>query len=150
MEIKRCDWANHSLLEQKYHDEKWGIPISDDKELFKMLCLEGMQAGLSWSTILQKMDGLCKAFDNFDPDIVVNYDEEKEAELLQNKEIIRNRLKVKSVANNAKAYFKYVKSLGRLATIYGDLSIIPQSLILGNPSQKSQQIRSFRTRLVKI
>ena len=54
METKRCDWANHSLLEQKYHDEKWGIPIFDDKELFKMLCLEGMQAGLSWSTILQK------------------------------------------------------------------------------------------------
>ena len=77
-----------------------------------MLCLEGMQAGLSWSTILQKMEGLCKAFDNFDPDIVVNYDEEKEAELLQNKEIIRNRLKVKSVANNAKAYFKICEEFG--------------------------------------
>ena len=112
MGIKRCDWANHSLLEQKYHDEKWGVPIFDDKELFKMLCLEGMQAGLSWSTILQKMDGLCKAFDNFDPDIVVNYDEDKEAELLQNKEIIRNRLKVKSVANNAKAYFKICEEFG--------------------------------------
>lgn len=112
METKRCDWANHSLLEQKYHDEKWGIPIFDDKELFKMLCLEGMQAGLSWSTILQKMDGLCKAFDNFAPDIVVNYDEDKEAELLQNKEIIRNRLKVKSVANNAKAYFKICEEFG--------------------------------------
>lgn len=104
--IKRCAWANNNKLEQEYHDEKWGIPVFEDKELFKMLCLEGMQAGLSWVTVLNKMQGLCEAYDDFDPEIVINYDEKKEEELLQNEGIIRNRLKVKSVAINAKAYFK--------------------------------------------
>lgn len=104
--IKRCAWANNNKLEQEYHDEKWGIPVFEDKELFKMLCLEGMQAGLSWVTVLNKMQGLCEAYDDFDPEVVINYDEKKEEELLQNEGIIRNRLKVKSVAINAKAYFK--------------------------------------------
>ena len=75
---KRCGWANHNQLEQEYHDKKWGIPMFEDRELFKMLCLEGMQAGLSWSTILKKMGSLCEAYDDFIPEIVVNYDEERE------------------------------------------------------------------------
>ena len=104
--VKRCAWANNNELEKRYHDEHWGIPVFDDQELFKMLCLEGMQAGLSWITILKKMETLCAAFDNFIPEIVVKYDEKKEDELLQNEGIIRNRLKVKSVAVNAKAYFR--------------------------------------------
>ena len=61
-EVKRCDWAIKSKLEQKYHDSEWGIPCHDDKKLFKMLILEGKQAGLSWATILRKMDTLCEAF----------------------------------------------------------------------------------------
>ena len=107
----RCDWAK-SEIEQVYHDTKWGVPEYNDKELFKMLMLEGMQAGLSWITILKKMDALCEAFDNFDPDIVQHYDEHKEAELLQNENIIRNRLKIKSAAVNAKAYFEVSKEFG--------------------------------------
>ena len=75
--IKRCDWANNNLIEQEYHDTKWGIPVFDDKELFKMLCLEGMQAGLSWSTILKKVESICEAFDDFDPEILVDYDDKK-------------------------------------------------------------------------
>lgn len=110
--IKRCAWANNNKLEQEYHDEKWGIPVFEDKELFKMLCLEGMQAGLSWVTVLNKMQGLCEAYDDFDPEVVINYDEKKEEELLQNEGIIRNRLKVKSVAINAKAYFKVCEEFG--------------------------------------
>ncbi len=110
--IKRCAWANNNKLEQEYHDEKWGIPVFEDKELFKMLCLEGMQAGLSWVTMLNKMQWLCEAYDDFDPEIVINYDEKKEEELLQNEGIIRNRLKVKSVAINAKAYFKVCEEFG--------------------------------------
>ena len=109
---KRCSWANYNQLEQKYHDEKWGIPEFNDKELFKMLCLEGMQAGLSWVTILNKMRALCESYDDFDPEIVVKYNEKKEEELLQNEGIIRNRLKVKSVAINAKAYFKVCEEFG--------------------------------------
>ena len=111
-EVIRCDWANHNELERKYHDEKWGIPVFEDKELFKMLCLEGMQAGLSWLTVLNKIQTLCEAYDNFDPEIVVNYDEKKEEELLQNEGVIRNRLKVKSVASNARAYFKVCEEFG--------------------------------------
>lgn len=111
-EIMRCGWANYNPLEQKYHDEKWGIPVFADKELFKMLCLEGMQAGLSWVTVLKKMQALCEAYDNFDPEIIVHYDEKKEEELLQNEGIIRNRLKVKSVAINAKAYFQVCEEFG--------------------------------------
>ena len=110
--VKRCAWANNNELEKKYHDEHWGIPVFDDQELFKMSCLEGMQAGLSWIIILKKMETLCAAFDNFIPEIVVKYDEKKEDELLQNEGIIRNRLKVKSVAVNAKAYFRVCEEFG--------------------------------------
>lgn len=111
-QVKRCDWAVHSQIERDYHDTKWGVPVHYDKELFKMLCLEGMQAGLSWVTVLKKMDTLCEAFDDFDPEIVKDYDESKELELLQNEGIIRNRLKVKSVSINAKAYFKVCDEFG--------------------------------------
>ena len=77
-----------------------------------MLCLEGMQAGLSWVTVLKKMQALCEAYDDFDPEIIVHYDEKKEEELLQNEGIIHNRLKVRSVAINAKAYFKVCEEFG--------------------------------------
>ena len=110
--IKRCDWACHSQIEQEYHDKKWGVPVFDDKELFKMLVLEGMQAGLSWITILKKMETLCEAFDDFIPEIVVNYDESKETELLRNDGVIRNKLKIKSVVTNAQAYFKICDEFG--------------------------------------
>lgn len=63
-QLTRCDWANQSQLEQEYHDTVWGVPVHDDKQLFKMLQLEGQQAGLSWSTILKKMDALCEAYGN--------------------------------------------------------------------------------------
>ena len=114
--IKRCGWANHNQLEQEYHDKKRGIPMFEDRELFKMLCLEGMQAGLSWSTILKKMGSLCEAYDDFIPEIVVTYDEKREEELLQNKGIIRNRLKVRSVAINAKVYFKVREEFGSFSS----------------------------------
>lgn len=103
--IIRCEWAK-SELEQKYHDKVWGIPVHDDKELFKMLLLEGMQAGLSWSLILKRMDTLCEAFDDFDPEKLIKYDQKKVETLLLNEGIIRNRLKVNSAITNAHAYFK--------------------------------------------
>ncbi len=114
LEIKRCDWAVKSKVEQDYHDKEWGIPVHDDKKLFKLLILEGKQAGLSWSTILTKMDTLCKAFDDFDPDILAAYDEAKVEILLQNDGIIRNRQKVNAVIHNAKAYFKLLEEFGSL------------------------------------
>jgi DNA-3-methyladenine glycosylase I len=113
-EITRCDWANKSKLEQDYHDKEWGVPVHDDRKLFKMLLLEGKQAGLSWNTILAKMDTLCKAFDDFDPEILITYDESKVEELLKDNGIIKNRLKVNAVIHNAKAYFKLCEECGSL------------------------------------
>lgn len=113
-EIKRCDWAVKSELEQEYHDKVWGIPVHDDRKLFKMLILEGKQAGLSWSTILKKMDTLCEAFDDFDPALLVTYDDVKIESLLQNNGVIKNKLKVNAVVNNAKAYFKLCEEFGSL------------------------------------
>ena len=113
-EIKRCDWAAKTEIEREYHDNKWGIPLHDERELFKMLILEGMQAGLSWVTILRKMDAFCEAFDNFDPAIIMNYDEAKIEELMQNSGIIRNRRKIESAIGNAKAYFRLCEEFGSL------------------------------------
>jgi DNA-3-methyladenine glycosylase I len=106
VEIIRCGWAEREGPEREYHDHVWGVPIHDDRALFKMLMLEGQQAGLSWSTILRKMDALNEAYDGFDPAIVARYGEDKVAQLLQNPGIIRNRLKILAVIENAKAYFR--------------------------------------------
>lgn len=113
-EIKRCDWAAHDALNQEYHDKEWGVPVHDDRRLFKMLILEGMQAGLSWITILKKMDAFCRVFDEFDPAIIRRYDEKKVAELMDNKEIIRNRLKINAAITNAEAYFGLCEKYGSL------------------------------------
>lgn len=104
-ELIRCGWAKGPLYE-KYHDEEWGQPLHDERTLFELLLLEGQQAGLSWLTILTRRDKLRKAFDNFEPAVLAAYDDAKLAVLLQNKDIIRNRLKVQSVRTNAQAYFK--------------------------------------------
>lgn len=110
--IKRCDWANRSALETSYHDKEWGRPEFDDRRLFAMLLLEGQQAGLSWTTILKKRENFYKAYDNFDPSLLIHYDHNKIEELLQNPGIIRNRLKIRAVITNAQAYFKVVEQYG--------------------------------------
>ena len=109
---KRCEWANKSDLEIKYHDEQWGVPVHDDRLLFEMLILEGAQAGLSWSTILQKRDGYLAAFDDFDPAKVSKYSDKKIEQLLQNPRIIRNRLKINAAVANAKCFLKTQKEYG--------------------------------------
>ena len=111
-QMKRCEWANKSDLERAYHDTQWGVPVHDDKTLFEFLILEGAQAGLSWSTILKKKDGYRKAFDNFDAKKISAYSENKIAELLNNPEIIRNRLKINSAIKNAKAFLAVQKKFG--------------------------------------
>jgi len=93
--MKRCDWANANERETKYHDEEWGVPVHDDRLLFEMLILESAQAGLSWSTILAKREGYLKAFDNFDVQKVAKYSEDKIETLLQNPDIVRNKLQSK-------------------------------------------------------
>lgn len=101
----RCGWAKGPLYE-KYHDEEWGRPVHNDRALFELLLLEGQQAGLSWLTVLNRRDKLRQAFDNFEPATLMTYDDDKIAALLQNKDIIRNRYKVRAAVINAQAYFK--------------------------------------------
>jgi len=101
---KRCEWALNNELMKEYHDTEWGVPQHDDKVLFEFLILEGMQAGLSWNTILKKRENFRKAFDNFDYTKIANYSEDKIEILLQNRSIIRNKLKLQSVISNAKAF----------------------------------------------
>lgn len=102
----RCGWVPADTLYTAYHDEEWGVPLHDDQRLFELLILEGAQAGLSWSTILNKRVGYRAAFDNFDPLKVAAYDDAKVAELLANPGIVRNRLKVASAITNAQAFLE--------------------------------------------
>ena len=93
--MSRCGWCENHPLYISYHDSEWGVPSRNDRYLFEMLILEGAQAGLSWATVLKKRPNYRKAFDSFNPQKVALYDEKKQAELLQNEGIIRNRLKIK-------------------------------------------------------
>lgn len=113
-ELTRCPWAEQSDLERDYHDNQWGIPLHDELRLFQMLNLEGMQAGLSWRTVLQKQDAMLTAFDGFDPHICKNYDDAKVAELMGNAGIIRNRLKIQAVIQNSRVYFDLCEKHGSL------------------------------------
>jgi len=99
--MKRCAWAESNPLETKHHDEEWGVPVHDDRLLFEMLILEGAQAGLSWATILKKRDGYRDAFDNFDAEKIAGYSGNKIASLLENPNIVRNKLKVNGTVVNA-------------------------------------------------
>ena len=107
----RCSWATTELYKE-YHDKEWGKPVHDDRKLFEMLILEGMQAGLSWLTILNKRMGFREAFDNFDYKKIALYDEAKIEELMQNANIVRNRLKIKSAITNAQQFIKIQEEYG--------------------------------------
>jgi DNA-3-methyladenine glycosylase I len=107
----RCHWAK-TELSIAYHDREWGIPVHDDRTLFEFLILEGAQAGLSWETILRKRENYRVAFDNFDPRKVARYNQRKVARLLGNAGIIRNRLKINSAIQNAKACLAIQKEFG--------------------------------------
>jgi DNA-3-methyladenine glycosylase I len=109
--IARCFGGNDPLY-IKYHDTEWGVPNHDDRHLFEMLVLEGAQAGLSWSTVLNKRENYRKAFDRFDAEKVARYNAKKVRELLTNPGIIRNRLKIDSAIQNAKAFLKVRKEFG--------------------------------------
>lgn len=114
MEIIRCDWANKTQMEKDYHDNHWGKPLHDDRELFKMLILEGKQAGLSWAVILSKMNSLCRAFDDFDPEKMILYDDKKVEALIKDDGVIKNRLKISAAIHNAKMYFNLREKYGSL------------------------------------
>lgn len=102
--VERCAWVTNDTIYIDYHDQEWGRPVHDDQKLFEMLTLEGAQAGLSWITILKRRENYRRAFDDFSPELISDYSEEKIRELLNDEGIIRNRLKVNSVVTNAKAF----------------------------------------------
>ncbi len=110
----RCSWAGGNELMVAYHDTEWGSPVHNDELLFEMLNLEGAQAGLSWLTILTRRDGYRTAFDNFDPQKIAQYDQNKQAMLLQDTGIIRNRLKINAVIENAQATLAIKEKHGSL------------------------------------
>ena len=108
---KRCKWAKDDLMIE-YHDREWGLPLHDDRALFEFLILEGAQAGLSWSTILKRRKGYQIAFNNFDASKVAAYGDKEIENLMQNTQIIRNRLKINSTISGAKALLEIQKDFG--------------------------------------
>ncbi len=125
----RCKWCNEKNKKYvEYHDKEWGILNTDDKYLFEMLILESFQAGLSWECVLNKREAFRKSYDNFAIDKIINYDDKKIEELINNKDIIRNKLKIKSSINNAiifkkiseeyKGFYNYLKTFTKGNIIY--------------------------------
>jgi DNA-3-methyladenine glycosylase I len=105
-ELGRCEWAGIDPLMVAYHDEEWGVPCHDERELFERLLLECFQAGLSWQTILRKREHFRRAFEGFDPAVVADYDEPQFERLMTDSGIVRNRLKVRGAAQNARAFLQ--------------------------------------------
>lgn len=112
MKCERCSWAGDDETYIRYHDEEWGVPTHDDRELFEMLVLESFQAGLSWITILKKRENFKKAFDGFDVEKVASYGEEKIEELRSNEGIIRHKGKIASAINNAQIFIEIQEEFG--------------------------------------
>ena len=112
MSPDRCSWATSDPAYFAYHDEEWGVPLHDDRQLFEFLILEGAQAGLSWELILNRRESYREAFDGFDPTVVAAYGDDKVAELLANPGIVRNRQKVAAAIGNARAFLEVQQEFG--------------------------------------
>ena len=118
--IKRCAWPSNDPLMIAYHDEEWGVPLHKDRKLFEFLVLEGMQAGLSWSTVLRKRENFRKAFHGFDPVRIARYRQRDVERLLSDAGIIRNRLKIQAALTNAQCFVEVQKEFGTFdAYIWG-------------------------------
>ncbi len=154
---KRCDWGTSNSLMIKYHDEEWGVPLHDDKKLFEFFVLEGFQAGLSWQIVLNKREGFRNAFDNFDPEIIANYDEKKIETLIQDKSIIRNRQKISACVNNALRFLEIQKEYGSfdkyiwqfvnfkpIVNAFESLAELPAKTSLSDEISKDLKTRGFK------
>ena len=153
--MKRCHWVDeNSSIYTKYHDEEWGIPKYDDKELFELLILESFQAGLSWITVLKKREDFRIAFDNFDVKKVASYDENKVNELLNNEKIIRSRGKINSAINNAKIFIEIQKEFGSFSdyiwgftnnqVVKNTSDVLPVSTLLSDKISKDLKKRGMK------
>jgi len=110
--MQRCEWCLNDPLYLEYHDKEWGVPVHDDHKLFEFLILEGAQAGLSWLTVLKKRKDYCISYKNFDPDVVADFGQKEIDEILENKKLIRNRLKINSSIKNAVCFKAIQKEFG--------------------------------------
>ena len=128
--VQRCLWSGNDPIYVAYHDQEWGVPLHDDQKLFEFLILEGAQAGLSWITVLKRRDGYRRAFAGFDPATVAGFDKQKQAELLADTGIIRNRLKIASAISNARAFLN-------VQAEFGSFDAYLWSFVDGNPLQNS-------------
>jgi DNA-3-methyladenine glycosylase I len=155
IEPLRCGWAKNDLA-IRYHDTEWGVPLHDDRKLFEFLILEGAQAGLSWDTILRKRENYRKTFDDFDAEKIALYDKRKCAELMLDKGIIRNRLKIASTVQNAKSYLKIADEFGSfdsyvwqfvggkpIQNAWKDLSEVPAKTSVSDQMSKDLKRRGF-------
>jgi len=127
---QRCEWGTSSALYIEYHDLEWGVPVHDERLLFEFLILEGAQAGLSWSTILNKRQAYLQAFDNFEPSKVASYDDAKVQALLANPGIVRNRLKIQAAIQNARSFLE-------IQDQYGSFDTYIWQFVDGKPVQNS-------------
>ena len=117
--IHRCGWCEGDALYIDYHDNEWGVPVYDDNKLFEFLILEGMQAGLSWITILKKREAFREAFAGFDPEKMARFSEKKIEALMQNKGIVRNQLKIRAAVTNAQAFLRLQSQESFSAFLWG-------------------------------
>ena len=156
MAVTRCAWAGENPLYQRYHDREWGVPLHSDKKLFEFLSLEGMQAGLSWITVLRKREAFRQAFDGFDYNIVANYDSGKIEELINNSAIIRNKLKINAAVTNARAFLEVRREFGTfnryiwgfvdnlpIQNTWTSLQEVPAKTLLAEELSKDLKMRGF-------
>jgi len=155
--VKRCGWLSKDKIYIDYHDKEWGVPVHDDLKLFEMLLLEGIQAGLSWLTILKRRDNYRIAYDNFEPAKIAKWSELKISRILNDPGIIRNKLKVQAAKINAKAYLKVVAEFGSfdefiwsfvggkpIQNAWRSLSEIPPSTCESDAMSKELKKRGFK------
>lgn len=155
--IPRCVWAGSDPLYRDYHDREWGVPVHDDRLLFEFLILEGAQAGLSWITILRKREAYRSAFAGFDPAVVATFDGTRQAELLANAGIVRNRLKIAATIGNARAFLAVQEEFGSFDTYlwrfvdgkpiqgaWDSIAQVPASTPVSDALSRDLQKRGFR------
>jgi DNA-3-methyladenine glycosylase I len=153
--MMRCGWAKNDLS-ILYHDTEWGVPVHNDRKLFEFLILEGAQAGLSWDTVLRKRENYRRVFNGFDAEKIALYDEQKQAELLLDEGIIRNRLKIASTVQNAQSFLKIKEEFGSfdayiwrfvegktIVNHWKDLSEIPPRTVISDWMSRDLKRRGF-------
>ena len=154
--MNRCEWCKGDSLYTRYHDKEWGVPVHSDRKLFEFLILEGVQAGLSWITVLRKRQTYREVFDRFDFNKVANYNEAKIQTLLNNPGIIRNQLKVRAAVKNAQAFIKVREEFGTfnkyiwqftegqtIQNSWKNLKAIPANTVISDRMAKDLKQRGF-------